>query len=550
MNKEFKKITQGSQTRYVLETSSAGATAAGSVATVSMPIGKVHKRTKEDHSTVGSNGKPYGASSYDTAASSHIQPGKGMDMELPENGEYDDEVGMAENNLITMGRDIVALMKLMKPGDNLPEWCQEKIAVAKSMLDTVSDYMRSESELKDVSEAKKKTLKNTNPCWKGYHPVGTKEKKGRTVPNCVPNAKKNESQELKQLTGVVAPVVQKQTASKLQETQFKSKQDLINHFVKQGKSAAAGAAAWERGYRGSSKKKVKINPSKGKEDWMTRWERYRDSNESFSNRENIWSSILNILHKNPDEDPMESLTLLMQRHKIDFEALEKIVLDHGYNGIYDLQQSLHDMAEASSPAQQAAIAINMKKHHKTPHNQSEESKTSTANNMSGEKMKEQDDDDDYFTGISRDVYSMSHGGDEYSPRQDPLARFGGPGGDAGGATHSLGQIVKHEEEPVVARIYFDTDKVEAKPRIAANNGMKKDERGWYYPVKGRLRSRENKMLITYLNDQFGWTGSKPVPEPDKSKQTEPDKTEPETSEPSEKDSYTENLETKLTSLVN
>jgi len=27
-----------------------------------------------------------------------------------------------------------------------------------------------------------------NPCWKGYHPVGTKKKNGRTVPNCVPNA--------------------------------------------------------------------------------------------------------------------------------------------------------------------------------------------------------------------------------------------------------------------------------------------------------------------------------------------------------------------------
>jgi hypothetical protein len=32
----------------------------------------------------------------------------------------------------------------------------------------------------------KKTLKNSNPCWKGYHPVGTKKKGGRTVPNCVP----------------------------------------------------------------------------------------------------------------------------------------------------------------------------------------------------------------------------------------------------------------------------------------------------------------------------------------------------------------------------
>lgn len=38
-----------------------------------------------------------------------------------------------------------------------------------------------------LREAKEeKTLKNTNPCWKGYEPVGTKKKGGRTVPNCVP----------------------------------------------------------------------------------------------------------------------------------------------------------------------------------------------------------------------------------------------------------------------------------------------------------------------------------------------------------------------------
>ena len=31
--------------------------------------------------------------------------------------------------------------------------------------------------------------------------------------------------------------------------EFKSKQEVIDHFVKQGKSAAAGAAAWERGWK-------------------------------------------------------------------------------------------------------------------------------------------------------------------------------------------------------------------------------------------------------------------------------------------------------------
>jgi len=32
------------------------------------------------------------------------------------------------------------------------------------------------------------SLKNPkdNPCWRGYHPVGTKMKDGREVPNCVP----------------------------------------------------------------------------------------------------------------------------------------------------------------------------------------------------------------------------------------------------------------------------------------------------------------------------------------------------------------------------
>jgi hypothetical protein len=35
------------------------------------------------------------------------------------------------------------------------------------------------------------SLKDTNPCWKGYHPVGTKIKDGKTVPNCVPTAEEN-----------------------------------------------------------------------------------------------------------------------------------------------------------------------------------------------------------------------------------------------------------------------------------------------------------------------------------------------------------------------
>ena len=39
---------------------------------------------------------------------------------------------------------------------------------------------------KNMKEEKKKTLRNTNPCWKGYTDIGTKMKKGKKVPNCVP----------------------------------------------------------------------------------------------------------------------------------------------------------------------------------------------------------------------------------------------------------------------------------------------------------------------------------------------------------------------------
>lgn len=39
----------------------------------------------------------------------------------------------------------------------------------------------------------RKSLKTSNPCWKGYKPVGTKKKGGKTVPNCVPKKSKGGS---------------------------------------------------------------------------------------------------------------------------------------------------------------------------------------------------------------------------------------------------------------------------------------------------------------------------------------------------------------------
>jgi hypothetical protein len=62
------------------------------------------------------------------------------------NGEYDDEAGMFKNDLQTIQRVSTHLEKAIADNENLPEWCQEKIGVAKSMIVTVMDYMISQHE--------------------------------------------------------------------------------------------------------------------------------------------------------------------------------------------------------------------------------------------------------------------------------------------------------------------------------------------------------------------------------------------------------------------
>jgi len=45
------------------------------------------------------------------------------------------------------------------------------------------------SPTQNITETKGKISASEDPCWKGYHMVGTKNKKGREVPNCVPGEK-------------------------------------------------------------------------------------------------------------------------------------------------------------------------------------------------------------------------------------------------------------------------------------------------------------------------------------------------------------------------
>ena len=62
------------------------------------------------------------------------------------NGEYDDEAGMFKNDLQTIQRVSTHLEQEIKDNENLPEWCQAKIAQAKGMIVNVMDYMISQHE--------------------------------------------------------------------------------------------------------------------------------------------------------------------------------------------------------------------------------------------------------------------------------------------------------------------------------------------------------------------------------------------------------------------
>lgn len=60
--------------------------------------------------------------------------------------EYNDEAGMVKSNIHTIIRAAEELEHLIHDNENMAEWAQEKIAVVKSMIVAVKDYIASEHE--------------------------------------------------------------------------------------------------------------------------------------------------------------------------------------------------------------------------------------------------------------------------------------------------------------------------------------------------------------------------------------------------------------------
>ena len=75
-------------------------------------------------------------------------PGKMHEDEISitDRGEYDDEAGMAKDQLHTIVRHARELERAIGSNENLPEWVQEKMGQIKGMMTSVTDYILSTHE--------------------------------------------------------------------------------------------------------------------------------------------------------------------------------------------------------------------------------------------------------------------------------------------------------------------------------------------------------------------------------------------------------------------
>jgi len=71
------------------------------------------------------------------------------DVEITDQGEYDQEGDMAKDSIKTVVRHAQALEKILGDNDNLPEWVQSKLAKIESMMTAVDDYMQNQESDQD-----------------------------------------------------------------------------------------------------------------------------------------------------------------------------------------------------------------------------------------------------------------------------------------------------------------------------------------------------------------------------------------------------------------
>jgi hypothetical protein len=105
---------------------------------------------------------------------------KEVDMDPTDHGEYDREGDMAKEQMHTIMSAAKELHSMLKDEENLPEWVQKKITLAKEYIDTARDYMatqhaeRAEEEPiaeKAVSKKQQKFMGMVHAAQKGERPA-------------------------------------------------------------------------------------------------------------------------------------------------------------------------------------------------------------------------------------------------------------------------------------------------------------------------------------------------------------------------------------------
>ena len=115
------------------------------------------------------------------------------EVDIRDQGEYDQEGDMAKDSIKTVVRHAQALEKILGDNDNLPEWVQSKLAKIESMMTAVDDYMQNQEDDEEEPIAEKAVSKQQQKFMGMAHAM----QKGEKV--------KGASKELKKVAKTMKP---------------------------------------------------------------------------------------------------------------------------------------------------------------------------------------------------------------------------------------------------------------------------------------------------------------------------------------------------------
>ena len=79
------------------------------------------------------------------------------EVDIRDQGEYDQEGDMAKDDIKTIVRHAQALSKVLGDNDNLPEWVQSKLAKIEGMMISIDEYMQNQAGDDEMSMGEEKT---------------------------------------------------------------------------------------------------------------------------------------------------------------------------------------------------------------------------------------------------------------------------------------------------------------------------------------------------------------------------------------------------------